>query len=290
MCRNIYDLKEKYEEIKKRKNFREYHINNMYIKNKSIVAESSPNCIYKKKKLDNYNDKNYSTLNIVNKSNKYFNKAYYKKKATNSLFENKEKKEFNNHKEKMKKIIMRKKVKNNDLNKNLNKSNNKNSKNEQKDLNKLNKFLIRKIIKNIKSTDKRLFVNINYVYLSNIELKGKKEKYNNNILKIINIDNFSIKKNEKNITKINRDKLIRIIEEEESSNYNYTHESNNSLEYKNSKSFRNIYSNNNSNSNRTSIMNDKYLNSCANFVYKTIKRVVLRNSYNFFKKRINFKK
>ena len=282
MCRNIYDLKEKYEEIKKRKNFRDYHMNNMYIKNKSIVADSSLNCIYKKKKLDNYNEyKNYSTVNIVNKSNKYYNNTYYKKKANNILFETKEKKEFNNRKEKMKKIILKKKVKNSDLNKNLNKSNNKNNKNEQKDLNKLNKFLIRKIIKNIKSTDKRLFVNINYVYLSNIELKGKKEKYNNSILKIINIDNFSIKKNVKNNTKINRDKLIRIIEEEESSNFNYTHDSNNSLEYKNSKSLRNIYSNNNSNSNRTSIMNDKYLHSCANFVYKTIKKVILRNSYNF---------
>jgi len=290
MCRNIYDLKEKYEEIQKRKNFRDYHMNNMYIKNKSMIADSSPNCIYKKKKLDNYNDKNYSTVNIVNKSIKYYNNTYYKKKASNSFFESKEKKEFNNCKEKMKKIILKKKVKNNDLNKNLNKSNNKSNKNEQKDLNKLNKFLIRKIIKNIKSTDKRLFVNINYVYLSNIELKGKKEKYNNSILKIINIDNFSIKKNMKNNTKINRDKLIRIIEEEESSNFNCTHDSNNSLEYKNSKSLRNIYSNNNSNSNRTSIMNDKYLHSCANFVYKTIKRVILKNSYNFFKKRINFKK
>jgi hypothetical protein len=289
MCRNIYDLKEKYEEIQKRKNFRSYHMNNMYIKNKNMFADSTPYCIYKKKKLDYYNDKNYSTLNIVNKSNKFYNNTYYKKKASNSIFESKEKKEFNNRKEKIKKIIFAKKTNNKELNKYLNKSKS-NNQNEHKDLNKLNKFLIRKIIKNIKSTDKRLFVNINYVYLSNIELKGKKEKYNNNILKIINIDNFSIKKNEKNITKINRDKLIRIIEEEESSNYNYTHESNNSLEYKNSKSFRNIYSNNNSNSNRTSIMNDKYLNSCANFVYKTIKRVVLRNSYNFFKKRINFKK
>ena len=289
MCRNIYDLKEKYEEIQKRKNFREYHMNNMYIKNKNMFADSTPYCIYKKKKLDYYNDKNYSTLNIVNNSNKFYNNTYYKKKLSNSIFQSKEKKEFNNRKEKMKKIIMAKKANNKELNKNLNKSKS-NNKNEQKDLNKLNKFLIRKIIKNIKSTDKRLFVNINYVYLSNIELKGKKEKYNNSILKIINLDNFSIKKNGKNNTKINRDKLIRIIEEEESSNFNCTHDSNNSLEYKNSKSLRNLYSNNNSNSNRTSILNDKYLNSCANFVYKTIKRVVLRNSYNFFKKRINFKK
>ena len=287
MCRNIYDLKEKYEEIQKRKNFREYHINNMYIKNKNMVGDCSPSCIYKKKKLDNYNDKNYSTVNIVSNSNKYYNNTYYKKKVCNSLFESKEKKEFNNRKEKMKKILSAKKENNNDLNKSNSKSNNNN---DQKDLNKLNKFLIRKIIKNIKSTDKRLFVNINYVYLSNIELKGKKEKYNNTILKVINIDNFSIKKNTKNNTKINRDKLIRIIEEEESSNFNYTHDSNNSLEYKNSRSIRNMHSNNNSNSNRTSIFNDKYLNSCANFVYKTIKRVVLKNSYNFFKKSINFQK
>ena len=130
----------------------------------------------------------------------------------------------------------------------------------------------------MKSEDNRLFITINYAYLSNTEIEGKKTKYNNNILKIYNSDKFSIIKKMK-IKKIkNKDKIIGIIEEE-SSNINYTNDSNNSTDNKIENKTKNI--------NKNSISkNDKYLFSCVNFILKTIKRIILKNYFEYYEKKL----
>jgi hypothetical protein len=260
-------------------NFYKNKLANLYIKNKYLfdIKNHTSRAIYKRKKLDDNYDRVISAYNTnkVKKNDKNIEKrmTYLKKKVNNSL-EIKEKKEDNNSKDKITKnkcdIINKKKS------------------------NKLNNYFIRKMIKNIKSSDKRLFVNINYIYLTDNKIIWKKGKYSNDNLKITNSDNISFisnRKKVKNKRKINKEKLVGIIEEDESSYFNGTHDSNNSFEYGNSKSFRNIYSKSISNYNNKSILlNDKYLYSCIKFIYITIRRIILQNSYNLFKKRINFEK
>ena len=289
LYRNINNLKEKHEELQKRKNFKEHQMTaenfyknklaNLYIKNKYLfdIKNHTSRAIYKRKKLDDNYDRVISAYNTnkVKKNDKNIEKriTYLKKKVNNSL-EIKEKKEDNNSKDKITKnkydIINKKKS------------------------NKLNNYFIRKMIKNIKSSDKRLFVNINYIYLTDNKIIWKKGKYSNDNLKITNSDNISFisnRKKVKNKRKINKEKLVGIIEEDESSYFNGTHDSNNSFEYGNSKSFRNIYSKSISNyNNKSTLINDKYLYSCIKFIYITIRRIILQNSYNLFKKRINFEK
>ena len=290
LYRNINNLKEKHEELQKRKNFKEYQMSaenlyknkltNLFIKNKYLfdIKNSTSRAIYKRKKLDDNSDRVISAYNTIkvkkNDKNIENRVTAYLKKKVNNVLEIKKKKGDNNPKYKITKnkceII------------NKNKSN------------KLNNYFIRKMIKNIKSPDKRLFVNINYIYLNDNKVIWKKGKYSNDNLKIINSDNISFisnRKKFKNKRKINKEKLIGIIEEDESSNFNCTHDSINSFEYGNSKSFRNIYSKSFSNSNnKSTIANDKYLYSCIKFIYITIRRIILQNSYNLFKKRINFEK
>ena len=309
MCRNINDLKEKYEEIQKRK-FLEYCINknniynnknkkitNLIKKNKkpTMMNNNISKYIYKKKKLENYNDKYYSNninhkRSISNRNKKInYNTESDDIKTLNinrNISNSLEKKRYFYPKHEINKL--------NILNRlyNINKKNKKETKNkkgkiiekDQNDLNKLNKFCIRKIIKNIKSSDKRLFVNINYVYLSNIDMKGKKIKYNENLLEIKNSDNFSIMKKANTINMFNRDKSICIIEEEDSSVINYT-DSANSVDFKKGKKIRNNLSN--SIINQSISINDKHLFSCVNFISKNIRKVIIKNSYNFFKKKIN---
>ena len=309
LYRNINNLKEKYEEINIRKNFKDYKLynlglfgkkqmSNVFIKNKNIYNRKKNisnifNGVYKRKKLGDFTDKDKPSYNTTNKSMKYFEFNSNKKNNTlenkyNYITESERKlykKKFN--KDKNDKELNKNNVNNKKINKTLianrlsyiNKKRNKNllnNKNKQKDLYKSNDFLIKKIIKNIQTSDMRLFVNINYAYLYNTQKKEKKEKYNNNILNIVNSDNFSLYKNTKNNWMTNIEKLIGVIEEEESSNFNFTYEDKSS--------------NNNSIIKRINIPNDKYLFSCVNFICKTIRRVILKNSYKYFKKRINLVK
>ena len=290
LYRNINDLKEKHEELQKRKNFKEYQMSaenfyknkltNLHIKNKYLFNKKINTCraIYKRKKLDDNSDRVISANNTINARKNERNSEYrvtYLKKKVNNVLEIKEKKEDNNPKDK----IIKKKC---NIIINKNKSN------------KLNNYFMRKMIKNIKSSDKRLFININYIYLTDNKVIWKKGKYNDDNLKIINSDNISFISNRKKIKKkrkINKEKLVGIIEEEESSYFNHTHESINSFEYGNRQSFKNIYSKSISNcNNRSALSNDKYLYSCIKFTYITIRRIILQNSYNLFKKRINFEK
>ena len=115
-------------------------------------------------------------------------------------------------------------------------------------------------------------------------MKGKKIKYNENLLEIKNSDNFSIMKKANVINMFNRDKSICIIEEEDSSVINYT-DSANSGDFKKGKKIRNNLSN--SIINQSISINDKYLFSCVNFISKNIRKVIVKNSYNTFKKKIN---
>ena len=287
LYRNINNLKEKHEELQKRKNFKEYQMSaenfyknkltNLYIKNKYLFDKkiNTSRAIYKRKKLDDNNERFISannTIKVNKKERSNEKKVAYLKKKVNNVLEIKEKKEKNNHEDK----ITKNKLDILDKNK----------------TNKLKNYFNRKMIKNIKSSDKRLFVNINYIYLTDNNVIWKKGKFNNDILKIIKSDNISftsIRKKARNRRKFNKEKLVGIIEEDESSNIYCTHDSNNSLEYGNSKSFKNKYSKTINNfNNRTTLSNDKYLYSCIKFIYITIRRVILQNSYNLFKKRINF--
>ena len=306
LCKNISELKEKYEQIQKRKNIKnnEKSPNNrelpiMYTKNKLLFNKNlnSSKCIYKRKKLynvnkdkdkekdnnnSNFKNENCSTDNLNTNLNKVNNGlkgiTYYKKKANNNSDNQKIKNEnkYPNKEKNEKHSITKRldKIYNNELKEPYNSKN----------------ILIKKIIKNIKSPDKRLFVSIKYVYLPNEDIKGRKGKYNDNILESINTDNFSIYKKLIYNISLNKDRLIGIIEEEESSNFNCTFDSNNSFDYKINKRIRNKNSRNNNNYSRSSSINDKYLFSCVNFITKAIKRVILKNSYNFFKKRINLEK
>ena len=252
----IYFIRDKNEkEIKKRKEKSELCRNKNYLKEKYEE-------IRKRKHLKKNNDNIYNTEKIIN-------------------INSKNKKLFDNNTHILKGIYQKKKLHN--INKNIsNKSNKKISNNEisnnfmTKD--KLNKFMIKKKIKILKSEDNRLFITINYAYLSNTEIEGKKTKYNNNILKIYNSDKFSIIKKMK-IKKIkNKDKIIGIIEEE-SSNINYTNDSNNSTDNKIENKTKNI--------NKNSISkNDKYLFSCVNFILKTIKRIILKNYFEYYEKKL----
>jgi len=289
MYRNINNMKEKHEELLKRKSFKAYQtctenfyknkLTNLYIKNKYLfdIKNSISRAIYKRKKLDDNSDRVVSAYNTnrVRKNDRNSEKAVtYLKKKINKSLEIKEKKEDNNLKDK--------KTKNKVDIVNKNKSN------------KLNNYFIRKMIKNIKSPDKRLFVNINYIYLNDNKVIWKKGKYNNDNLKIINSDSISFisnRKKPKSKRKINIERLVGIKEEDEFSNFNCTHDSINSFETRNSKSFRNTYSKTINNfNNRITLSNDKYLYSCIKFIYTTIRRIILQNSYNLFKKRINFEK
>ena len=315
LCRNKTYLKEKCEEIQKRKNIKIPEINeirnsnlfiNIHNKKKEINSYVNKlNWVYKKKILECYTGRSSRSDSLFN-NNKHkfilnnlkntFNKIKNKKKSYDDLvnkISNYNNNNKNNKKEKNKILNRVNNINKKNLNinikdikdikdnayilKNKNKNNTKDI-NKLNKLNKLNNFFIRKIIKNIKSSDKRLFININYVYLSNIQMKGKKEKYNLNILKINNSNNFSII-NENNNTNINKDKYIGIIEEE-SSNINYTNDSNNSISDSDKKNIIN------SNNNYINIK-DKYLFSCVNFVIKAIKRIIVKNTYKIFKKKIN---
>ena len=289
LYRNISNLKEKHEELQKRKNFKEYQmtaenfyknkLTNLHIKNKYLFDKkiNTSRAIYKRKKLDYNSDRVISAYNTdkgrKNERNSEYRATYLKKKVNNVL-EIKEKKENNNLKDKIAK--------------------NKCDIRNKKKSNKLNNYFIKKMIKNIKSSDKRLFININYIYLNDNNVIWKKGKYSNDNLKIIKSDNISFISNRKKIKnkrKINKEKLLGIIEEDESSNFNHTQDSINSFENRNIQSFSNIYSKSISNcNNRSTLSNDKYLYSCIKFIYITIRRIILQNSYNLFKKRINFKK
>ena len=232
LCRNKNYLKEKYEEIRKRKHLKKNNDN-----------------IYNTEKIININSKNKKLFD----NNTHILKGIYKKKKLHNINKNISNKS-------------NKKISNNEISNNF----------MTKD--KLNKFMIKKKIKILKSEDNRLFITINYAYLSNTEIEGKKTKYNNNILKIYNSDKFSIIKKMK-IKKIkNKDKIIGIIEEE-SSNINYTNDSNNSTDNKIENKTKNINKN-------TINKNDKYLFSCVNFILKTIKRIILKNYFEYYEKKL----
>ena len=280
LCRNIYELKEKYEEIQKRKSLEQQYNNNnnkiniLYNDKKMNIKTKNNNnnynnltkYIYKKKKLDNFNDK-YNTNDIRSFSNKY-NKKFINKTGEHFISN------INNSLEKTKKLNQKYEINKNNI---MNRLYNANMKRKKE-----KKCCIRKKIKNIKSSDKRLFVNINYVYLSNINMKGKNIKYNEKLLEIKNPDNFSIKiKNNNNnykydIVNTNGSILTGIKEENESSIINYT-DSVNSVDY---------YKKTNKNKYKNISTNDKYLFSCINFITKNIKRILLKNNYNFFKKQL----
>ena len=135
-------------------------------------------------------------------------------------------------------------------------------------INNKNENYIRNISeKNIVTSDKRLFININYI--SNLSYDNKlraKLKYKNNSLTIKRNIYFPIFSQ-----KVLKNKTV-------SNNYLFISNNRNSnLETQNKKMNMTNYINNDKN---------KYLNSCVKFIIKNINKVFLEKSFNFFLKRV----
>ena len=135
-------------------------------------------------------------------------------------------------------------------------------------INNKNENYIRNISeKNIVTSDKRLFININYI--SNLSYDNKlssKLKYKNNSLTIKRNIYFPIFSQ-----KVLKNKTV-------SNNYLFISNNRNSnLETQNKKMNMTNYINNDKN---------KYLNSCVKFIIKNINKVFLEKNFNFFLKRV----
>ena len=131
------------------------------------------------------------------------------------------------------------------------------------------------IIKNIVSSDKRIFVNINYINLSNNEEKRDKKFYSNNMLEISDINEINYIGNNciKNNNAKHKKKLSKIEEEiddkinsnlslsikENNNNKNTTKKKQEKKEEANPKSMKRIINNNRINNNLTAKFRKKYL-------------------------------
>ena len=139
---------------------------------------------------------------------------------------------------------------------------------------KINKKTKNILEKNIVTSDKRLFININYISnLSSYENKSRsKSKYKNTSLTIKRNIYFPIFSQ-----KVLKNKTV-------SNNYffisNNSRNSNKNLEIQNKKMNMTNYININNDKN-------KYLNSCIKFIVKNINKVFLRKDFKIFLKRIN---
>jgi len=127
--------------------------------------------------------------------------------------------------------------------------------------------------KNIVTSDKRLFININYISNLSYENKSKsKSKYKNTSLTIKRNIYFPIFSQ-----KVLKNKTV-------SNNYffisNNSRNSNKNLEIQNKKMNMTNYININNDKN-------KYLNSCIKFIVKNINKVFLQKEFKIFLKRIN---
>ena len=139
---------------------------------------------------------------------------------------------------------------------------------------KINKKTKNILEKNIVTSDKRLFININYISnLSSYENKSRsKSKYKNTSLTIKRNIYFPIFSQ-----KVLKNKTV-------SNNYffisNNSRNSNKNLEIQNKKMNMTNYININNDKN-------KYLNSCIKFIVKNINKVFLQKEFKIFLKRIN---
>ena len=138
---------------------------------------------------------------------------------------------------------------------------------------KINKKTKNILEKNIVTSDKRLFININYISNLSYENKSRsKSKYKNTSLTIKRNIYFPIFSQ-----KVLKNKTV-------SNNYffisNNSRNSNKNLEIQNKKMNMTNYININNDKN-------KYLNSCIKFIVKNINKVFLRKDFKIFLKRIN---
>ena len=124
------------------------------------------------------------------------------------------------------------------------------------------------LVKNIVTSDKRLFIHINYIFYNNSNIITK-NYYRNNVLKIEMNDSFSI---------LNNINIVR---------YKIKRLSNNSLLGNYS---RNYYLKNDKyKTNYIQNKKDKYLISCIKFLIKAINKIFLKKAYAHYKKCINYK-
>ena len=138
---------------------------------------------------------------------------------------------------------------------------------------KINKKTKNILEKNIVTSDKRLFININYISNLSYENKSRsKSKYKNTSLTIKRNIYFPIFSQ-----KVLKNKTV-------SNNYffisNNSRNSNKNLEIQNKKMNMTNYININNDKN-------KYLNSCIKFIVKNINKVFLQKEFKIFLKRIN---
>ena len=130
------------------------------------------------------------------------------------------------------------------------------------------------IVKNIVSSDKRIFVNINYINLSDKDKKSDKKYYSNDMLEISDVNeiNYLGNNNNKNNNAKHKKKLSKIEEEiddkintnlsisiKENNNKNIINENQDKKEETNPKSMKRIINNNRINNNLTAKFRKKYL-------------------------------
>ena len=271
--------------------------NNMYIKKSDILSNSRGKIIDIDINLGKP-IREISDINIM--ESKLFLNDYNnirKKKFKSSLSTNKREKRKMKNKSKKKKLSLPKKkyleeISSSSSEKYIDNNNNDNSFDKNINNNftiKTNNNIIQPLIyktskinkktknileKNIVTSDKRLFININYISnLSSYENKLRsKSKYKNTSLTIKRNIYFPIFSQ-----KVLKNKTV-------SNNYffisNNSRNSNKNLEIQNKKMNMTNYININNDKN-------KYLNSCIKFIVKNINKVFLRKEFKIFLKRIN---
>ena len=125
------------------------------------------------------------------------------------------------------------------------------------------------LVKNIKTSDKRLFIHINYIFSFSNKINRNNKIYDINTLVIKRNIFFSLikdnydNKHQKNILSKNK-----FFPKANYRNYNYY------LEKENEKINKTNYTKNNK---------DKYLFSCVKFIIKIINKIFLKKNYFYFK-------
>ena len=144
-----------------------------------------------------------------------------------------------------------------------------NSMNIEKKILNQKKYSKKILVKNIVTSDRRLFIHINYIFYNNKNIT-KNNYYDINLLKVKKTEFFSLFNNF-DIIKYKNKRFL----------------SNNSLiSAKYSRNYYNSFQNDSekSKTNYTQNKKDKYLLSCIKFVIRIINKIFLKKSYIYFKK------
>jgi hypothetical protein len=145
---------------------------------------------------------------------------------------------------------------------------NSNNNNEKKNNNTKKKDYKNILVKNIKTSDNRLFIHINYIF-------SLSQKININNNKIYGI----------NLLQIKRDIFFSLIVDNINKHQNKNLSNNSFFATTNSRNYNHFFEKKNEKINKTNYNKnnkDKYLFSCVKFIIKIINRVFLKKAYKYF--------